>query len=344
MARIRTIKPEFWTDEKLAPLSPICRLTFLGLVSMADDAGRLNDSVKLLDGLLFSETDDSVGDSLNELESLGVIQRGSTSNGKRVIQIVGWLKHQKIEKANLKSALPEIDQRQVGETSGKRRNLPKDVRDAILQHDDYKCCECGIDVIPEKQDRYDSRDNLAEIDHVIALADGGSDEPENMRTLCKKCNRRKQGLELAQRNRRQFAESSTTSRGEVGDISPPGSTIYDLRSTTDDLRPGSRSKRARSEVQIPNELSEAWAKWVAYILESQGKSIGAIEAEATLKSLLDRGVGKAIRDIEFSIVKRCKTIRDSDNDYDKPKSGPKTFAAQRVENTKKAIEEFANDE
>ena len=42
MARIRTIKPEFWTDEKLAPLSPICRLTFLGLVSMADDAGRLN--------------------------------------------------------------------------------------------------------------------------------------------------------------------------------------------------------------------------------------------------------------------------------------------------------------
>lgn len=255
MARIRTIKPEFWTDEKLAPLSPICRLTFLGLVSMADDAGRLNDSVKLLDGLLFSETNDSVGDSLDELESIGVIQRGSTTNGKRVIQIVGWLKHQKIEKANLKSALPEIDRRQVDDMSGKRRNLPKNVRDAILQHDDYKCCECGVDVIPEKQDRYDSRDNLAEIDHVIALADGGSDEPENMRTLCKKCNRRKQGRELAERNRRLIDDQSTTSRGTIDDMSPPGSTIYDLRSTTKDQR----STSSGAVRECPPEVEEVGA-------------------------------------------------------------------------------------
>ncbi len=40
MARIRTIKPSFWAHEQLGKMSPMARLTFLGLVSMADDDGR----------------------------------------------------------------------------------------------------------------------------------------------------------------------------------------------------------------------------------------------------------------------------------------------------------------
>lgn len=104
--------------------------------------------------------------------------------------------------------------------------------------------------------------------------------------------------------------------------------VEDSRKIVQDQGPRTKERKGeerrgedanRTAPKVPNELSEAWAKWVAYILESQGKSIGAIEAEATLKSLLDRGADKAIRDIEFSIVKRCKTIRDSNNDYDKPK-------------------------
>ena len=73
----------------------------------------------------------------------------------------------------------------------------------------------------------------------------------------------------------------------------------------------------REGPKIPDELLEAWQMWEAYIFQSQGKNIGAIEAEATLKSLLDRGAEKADRDIRFSIIKRARTIRDSDNDYDK---------------------------
>lgn len=52
MARIRTIKPEFWSDEKLSPLAPIDRLTFLGLISMADDYGRVHDARRLSSGLI----------------------------------------------------------------------------------------------------------------------------------------------------------------------------------------------------------------------------------------------------------------------------------------------------
>lgn len=40
MARIRTIKPEFWEDEKAGALDPLAALTFIGLISLADDEGR----------------------------------------------------------------------------------------------------------------------------------------------------------------------------------------------------------------------------------------------------------------------------------------------------------------
>lgn len=109
MARIRTMKPEYWGDEKLAPLAPIHRLVFLGLISQADDAGRLLDSVRYLDGLLFSRTDDqSCAESLVVLNELEVIERGCTASGQPVIQITNWARHQKIEKPNLKGALPPI--------------------------------------------------------------------------------------------------------------------------------------------------------------------------------------------------------------------------------------------
>lgn len=117
MARIRTIKPEFWSDEKLGPLSPIHRLVFLGLVSQADDGGRLVDSVRLLDGLLFSHRDDSCAESLNTLADLGVIERGTTSSGQQIIEIVGWTKHQRVDKPSNRGVLPPIHR-----TNGKRRS------------------------------------------------------------------------------------------------------------------------------------------------------------------------------------------------------------------------------
>jgi hypothetical protein len=40
MARIRTIKPEFWEHRQLGKSSAMARLTFIGLISMADDEGR----------------------------------------------------------------------------------------------------------------------------------------------------------------------------------------------------------------------------------------------------------------------------------------------------------------
>ena len=43
MPRIRTIKPEFFTDEVIAQMSPLARIAFEGLWCHADKSGRLED-------------------------------------------------------------------------------------------------------------------------------------------------------------------------------------------------------------------------------------------------------------------------------------------------------------
>lgn len=108
MARIRTIKPEFWQDEKLAPCDPVTRLVFLGLISMADDLGRVLDNVKIIDAFIFPESSDTSRESLATLSRLARVTRGKTVSGQRVIQIVNWDRHQKVDRPSMRAALPEI--------------------------------------------------------------------------------------------------------------------------------------------------------------------------------------------------------------------------------------------
>lgn len=98
MARIRTIKPEFWGDEKMAPMPPIDRLVFLALISMADDAGRLVDNIKTIDGFVFPESEDSSRNSLDNLARAGRILRYESDSGQKLIQVANWLRHQKVDK------------------------------------------------------------------------------------------------------------------------------------------------------------------------------------------------------------------------------------------------------
>jgi hypothetical protein len=54
MARIRTMKPEFWGSGDIAPrLSRDARLLTLGLISMADDDGRFLASPNAIIGYVF---------------------------------------------------------------------------------------------------------------------------------------------------------------------------------------------------------------------------------------------------------------------------------------------------
>ncbi len=117
MPRIRSIKPEFWSDEKLAPMPVATRLLFLALISMADDCGRLIDSVTQIVAFIhphveedtaFASVSRETREGLATLADAGRILRGTTASGQRVIQIVNWTRHQKVDHPNAKAALPEV--------------------------------------------------------------------------------------------------------------------------------------------------------------------------------------------------------------------------------------------
>ena len=59
-------------------------------------------------------------------------------------------------------------------------------RKAILDRDNWKCCNCGIKVHDDRDRPYTP--DKANIDHVIPISKGGDSEPNNLQTLCRTCN------------------------------------------------------------------------------------------------------------------------------------------------------------
>lgn len=106
-ARIRTIKPEFWQSENVARCSLLARLLFLGLVSNADDDGRLRGAPAIVRATVFPYDEitlDEVSRALDELSTraLAVLY---TVDGDHYIALPGWHKHQRIDRPS-KSTLP----------------------------------------------------------------------------------------------------------------------------------------------------------------------------------------------------------------------------------------------
>ena len=111
MARIRTVKPEFWTSEQVMDCSPTARLAFIGMWNFCDDAGIHQASAKTLKAEIFPADDMLAGDVqvlVDELKANGLIVEYEVA-GKAYWQVTGWY-HQKIEKPNFKHPKPEIRQ------------------------------------------------------------------------------------------------------------------------------------------------------------------------------------------------------------------------------------------
>lgn len=104
MARIRTIKPEFWTSEQITKCSVSARLLFIGMWNFCDDWGRCPDSPGRLKMQILPADDMSIHDLLTELSVTGLIHRYSV-DGKDFIQITGW-QHQVINRRAKKSLYP----------------------------------------------------------------------------------------------------------------------------------------------------------------------------------------------------------------------------------------------
>ena len=99
MARSRTIRPEFWDDEKLASVSRDSRLFFVGLWKCSDDYGVTRGNTLWLKNQVFPYDDlkiSQVEKWLNELVLIGAIIT-FTHNEEKFFYIKNFSKYQKVD-------------------------------------------------------------------------------------------------------------------------------------------------------------------------------------------------------------------------------------------------------
>ena len=65
-----------------------------------------------------------------------------------------------------------------------RAKVTNRIRFFIYERDGYRCCKCGKSGIF----------NDLEIDHIMPISKGGKTHPDNLQTLCKRCNKEKSNI------------------------------------------------------------------------------------------------------------------------------------------------------
>lgn len=105
MARARNIKPGFFTHDGLAELEPLTRLLFIGLWTVADRAGRLEDRPKRIKAEVMPYDDCDIESMLSALHDSGFILRYRIG-AVAAIQIVKWDKHQNPHIKESESTIP----------------------------------------------------------------------------------------------------------------------------------------------------------------------------------------------------------------------------------------------
>jgi len=251
MARIRTIKPEFWQNEQLASVGLHARLLAIALLNHADDKGLFLANPQLVRAACFPFEEDSknVLGSLQELSRIGYIEVRDCS-GKQVGRICKFLEHQRIDKPQ-KSKL--------------------------------------VDVFAAK---HEGNGDSESVPGIVLEDSGNIPRPER--------------------------------KGKEGNGSGKG---------TEGEREGNHTHTPPNPTSIKpeDELTPHWDRWCEYCL-AIGKPVNAIQADAILMDLGRRGTAKAIRDIDFSIRKSAKSILDSDNDFEKQASQPRTYTPSAKKN------------
>ncbi len=110
MARIRTIKPEFWKDEELSTLSPEANLLAVGLLNIADDEGYFRCHEKLIESEIFPlrELSVSVHGQLSELSRIRYIRLFLGNDGKKYGKVRTFTENQIVNRPKA-SKIKDLD-------------------------------------------------------------------------------------------------------------------------------------------------------------------------------------------------------------------------------------------
>lgn len=142
MARARNIKPSFFKSEQVADCTPYARLLFIGLWTLADRRGRLEDRPRTIKAeLLPFDGEQDCHTLLQELHNTGLIIRYEVG-GSGYIWIPAFEKHQNPHTKEGESELPEYKQESTStiQAPDLHRTSPADspilIPDSPLPHTD----------------------------------------------------------------------------------------------------------------------------------------------------------------------------------------------------------------
>lgn len=171
MARIRTIKPEFFTSEDIVALPPLARLLYIAMWCEADKAGRLAWKPKTFKMRYLPADSCDIEELCNQIVSAGLVRL----YGDGLAFIPKFADHQHINPRETESKLPAPDasrtrRPRVSDAQGGREGKGREgTRDASRQ--DERFAEF-YDAYPRKVGKADARkafDKLKVDDELLAL-------------------------------------------------------------------------------------------------------------------------------------------------------------------------------
>ncbi|MEW9304525.1 HNH endonuclease [Labrys neptuniae] len=204
MARIRTIKPEFWTDSLMVQFDALTRLLYIGMWTAADDHGALPDEPERLAMEIMPREDvDDVQARIDLLIAAGRLTRMLNDDGSSYLVIEKWTAHQRVDKPS-KSRILRENSRKLAIPAESRRKValkygcnPGETKEATC----YFCGKPGQIYWPRlgsgKPGAWVAFSGL-ELDHFHPESEGGNSDQANLVLSCEGCN-------CARRNRTAFA-------------------------------------------------------------------------------------------------------------------------------------------
>ncbi len=176
MARIRSVKPDFWEDEKVGEMSLAARLLFIGTWNLADDEGLLRWTPDYINASLFMYDDFTVRKVralMDELEAAGGIHPYKGPTQQRLGWIVNFHRHQRINRPQPgKFPAPSLQNAEVRLAYGIR--------------DKWVCHLCGSQIVQPGPGT--DRNLELSLDHLVPRSHGGSDYPSNIKVAHGGCN------------------------------------------------------------------------------------------------------------------------------------------------------------
>ena len=101
---IRVVKSEIWRNEKIGELDVLGRLFYIGLITLADDAGRVKGNDKYLKASIFPYDELDAEDIKGCKDRCGGLKliTAFSVNGSEVLELTGWLEHQPLRTDRIK--------------------------------------------------------------------------------------------------------------------------------------------------------------------------------------------------------------------------------------------------